>query len=70
MKVLNPRSAFLSDYEVLMLLEEMEAAQQGVGSSKAGLDVTSRTGEKKLEDSLRKVPENLRTIQYEVRACT
>ena len=75
MRILKARSALLSDFEVLKVLKEMEAEQ------KDGLNHTSHISEinndkdahgqpiaKGDEDDLwlSKVPENLRTIQFEV----
>lgn len=58
MKILNPRSALLSDFEVLLILKEMEDEQQNAKSS------TSDLSQANLEQGLAKVPENLRTVQY------
>ncbi|CAO1626370.1 unnamed protein product [Sympodiomycopsis kandeliae] len=58
MKVDNPRSALLSDFEVLLLLKEMEDQQQ---SSKGGASDLTQAN---LEEGMAKVPDNLRTVQY------
>ncbi|KAN0063281.1 hypothetical protein ACQY0O_004445 [Thecaphora frezii] len=68
MKVLKPRAAMLSDFEVLVALKDMEAEQ--VSRSQA---VKARKGSSQVQESiyqdqeewLEQVPENLRTIQYE-----
>lgn len=65
MKVLNPRSALLSDYEVLSLLQEMEADQQKGASSSSSSRPTDEA-ESKMVEKMAKVPQDLRTIQYEV----
>lgn len=61
MKILNPRSALLSDFEVLLLLKEMEDQQH---DAKAAADLSQAS----LEQGLAKVPDNLRTVQYAVSA--
>lgn len=68
MKVLNARTALLSDYEVLSLLQEMEAdQQQGNERSSRIAEGDADDAEKRLVEKMAKVPQNLRTIQYEVR---
>lgn len=65
MKILNPRSALLSDYEMLSLLREMDEEQhQAVGDNSS---LGWALAEEKVEEAMKKVPDNLRTIQYEVR---
>ncbi|PWZ00680.1 hypothetical protein BCV70DRAFT_199948 [Testicularia cyperi] len=72
MKVLKPRAALLSDFEVLRVLKQLEQEQQ---------DRTAKAHEPASEDGatrdqlqtqgedddvwLTKIPENLRTVQYE-----
>ena len=46
----NPRAAMLSNFEVLQLLEEQQAKQKEAQDSSDGISV----------------PENLRTVQFEV----
>ncbi|CAO1614574.1 unnamed protein product [Parajaminaea phylloscopi] len=58
MKVLNPRSALLSDYEMLSLLREMDEEQHSGAEGQA-------LSEAKVEEAMKKVPDNLRTVQYE-----
>lgn len=82
MKVLKPRAALLSDYEVLKVLKDMEAEQkqrsQDAKDRKTSISSSSHTalaepaqasapapgGED--DEWMQQVPENLRTIQYEV----
>ncbi|EPQ26570.1 uncharacterized protein PFL1_05891 [Pseudozyma flocculosa PF-1] len=68
MKVLKPRAALLSDFEVLMALKDMEADQiqrsQLVKAQKATTEVQESIYQDQ-EEWLEQVPENLRTIQYE-----
>ncbi|PWN18781.1 hypothetical protein BCV69DRAFT_233772, partial [Microstroma glucosiphilum] len=67
MKVLNARTALLSDYEVLSLLQEMEAdQQQGNERSSRIAEGDADDAEKRLMEKMAKVPQNLRTIQYEI----
>lgn len=86
MRILKARSALLSDFEVLKVLKEMESEQKArvkplVESSQVVKDdddddalrnASVPTVEDVDDDSwLSQVPENLRTIQYEVSAsCT
>lgn len=67
MKVLDPRAAHLSDYEMMTLLQDTTQEQQRSAES-AILD-TSTSGvnlDAQYEAGLKSVPANLRTIQYEV----
>lgn len=70
MKVLNARSALLSDYEVLRLLQEMDEEQhQSAASIELAEDddhAMQAHRDAKVEEALKKVPDNLRTVQYEV----
>ena len=50
MIIKNPRAAMLSNFEVLQLLEEQQAKQKEAQDSSDGISV----------------PENLRTVQFEV----
>lgn len=76
MRILKARSALLSDFEVLKVLKEMEAEQKDRLRSTTQIEeVTEKpdaqeanVSPNKLEEDdvwLSKVPENLRTIQYE-----
>ncbi|KAJ1028707.1 hypothetical protein NDA16_001873 [Ustilago loliicola] len=74
MRILKARSALLSDFEVLKVLKEMEAEQKGRLNSTSHIseinedtDAQDQPTAKGDEDDLwlSKVPENLRTIQYE-----
>lgn len=58
MRVVKARSALLSDYEVLQLLQDAEAAQRKQNRGRTS-DID---GAHDLE-----VPSNLRTVQFEVR---
>ncbi|KDN40692.1 hypothetical protein K437DRAFT_258557 [Tilletiaria anomala UBC 951] len=76
MRVVSKCSALLSDFEVLSLLKEME--QEQLSSRKAGNQMAhtidkkkERAGKASLslkeeEDLMRSMPENIRTIQYEL----
>lgn len=77
MRILKARSALLSDFEVLKVLKEMESEQKIRGSVAPQIthideddeDARRNATTSKVEDDdawLSKVPENLRTIQYEV----
>lgn len=77
MRILKARSALLSDFEVLKVLKEMESEQRTRGTSAPQItqideedeDALRNASNPKVEDDdlwLSKVPENLRTIQYEV----
>lgn len=65
MKILNPRSALLSDMEMLSLLQEMEADQQSAGTSAGSAAVLHGNNEDAVAAAMAKVPSNLRTVQYE-----
>lgn len=81
MRILKARAALLSDFEVLKVLKEMEAEQKtrvksaphiseiNEESDVQGQNASTAKGE---EDDvwLSNVPENLRTIQYEVSVYT
>lgn len=61
MRIVSPRSALLSDFEVLQLLcesEELQRTRAGIWRSKAGVEA----GE---EDDAYSVPPNVRTVQFE-----
>lgn len=78
MRVLKARSALLSDFEVLKALREMETEQRVRVNGTAQVSELedeskpqSAAAVKGEEDDvwLSNVPENLRTIQYEVSCC-
>lgn len=75
MRILKARSALLSDFEVLKVLKEMEAEQQERLNSTSHISEISEDADAQANPTARgdeddlwlsKVPENLRTIQYEV----
>ncbi|EST07561.1 RNA polymerase II, Rpb4 [Kalmanozyma brasiliensis GHG001] len=76
MRILKARSALLSDFEVLKVLKEMESEQKTRGSVAPQITQIDEDDEDALRNAtasqgeeddvwLSKVPENLRTIQYE-----
>lgn len=77
MRILKARSALLSDFEVLKVLKEMESEQKARVHTAPKIseinddsdDALRNTATSKADDDdvwLSNVPENLRTIQYEV----
>jgi hypothetical protein len=68
-QVLNPRSALLSNFEVLTLLRELESDH--LARAKTALRIKEEDqaagGPNKLQPIMEEVPENLRTIEVEVR---
>lgn len=79
MRILKARSALLSDFEVLKVLKEMEeeqktrvktASQKNRAKEESDMQQEDASLAKGEEDDLwlSSVPENLRTIQYEVSA--
>lgn len=81
MRILKARSALLSDFEVLKVLKEMESEQKAQVNGAIELSEADDMSEDALRNAsttksdgdddswLSKVPENLRTIQYEVSTC-
>ncbi|PWN46927.1 hypothetical protein IE53DRAFT_390933 [Violaceomyces palustris] len=70
MKVLKPRSALLSDFEVLSTLREMESEQKvKIQNAKLVYEEKLRNGQAtpgtEDDEIWAQVPENLRTVQYE-----
>lgn len=65
MKVVKPRSALLSNYEVLKLLKEYDAAQ--TVQARAALVKKEDTDEKRVSvDAAHTLSQNVRTVQFEV----
>lgn len=60
MRIVKTRAALLSDYEVLQLLRDTETRQREA----------ARPDNEDAEAWMKAVPPNVRTIQFEVRACT
>lgn len=60
MRIVKTRAALLSDYEVLQLLRDTETRQREA----------ARSDNEDAEAWMKAVPPNVRTIQFEVRACT
>lgn len=68
MEVSNPRSALLSDYEVLRLLRDVEQQQknQQEQQQQQPLGTTTPASLDRSDEWMRAIPENLRTVQFEV----
>ena len=74
--MINARSALLSNFEVLSLLRELEIEQ--LAETRAALAVKKEQGENGQPDwktlpnqpPTPEVCENLRTVEFEVRACS
>ena len=80
MRILKARSALLSDFEVLKVLKEMEEEQKNramsttqgarIKNDQDGQNADASPSKREEDDLwLSKVPDNLRTIQYEVSSC-